>query len=227
MAALLKAPMDKFTATERRKLLEGDSQLIIVAGSDTTAATLTSMVYELLRAPKYIDMLRDELAPFVQGDVIDFRRIQTLPILNGIVNETHRLHPPVPTTLSRRTPSEGIMVGDTHVPGNMTVWCPQYAIGRTESLYKDAGTFFPERWYSRPDTITDKTVFAPFSVGAYACIGKSLALQNIRNTIAEIVINFEIRTGVVDDVRSFEDKTLDHFTMGLPALRVHFDKRGC
>lgn len=90
------------------------------------------MVYELVKQPHYIDQLRDELAPFAQGHHVDFRGIQNLPIMNAIIYETLRLHPPVPTVLPRLTPPEGIMVGDVHVPGHMTVWCPQYAIGRSE-----------------------------------------------------------------------------------------------
>ena len=54
--------------------------------------------------------------------------------LNGVINEALRLHPPVPTRVARMTPPEGLTVGDTHVPGNMKVWAPQYAIGRSESI---------------------------------------------------------------------------------------------
>nr|ULA45393.1 cytochrome P450 monooxygenase NecB [Nectria sp. HLS206] len=212
MATLLKAPNKDLNPRERRKLLEGDSQLIIVAGSDTTAATLTNLLYELVKNSKYIDMVRDELTPFVQGSFVDFRNIQNLPILNGVIYETLRMHPPVPTTLSRRTPPGGIMVGDIHVPGDMTVWCPQYAIGR-------------KRWYSRPDMVKEKSAFAPFSTGAYACIGKSLALQNIRNTFSEIISRYDISLGVVDDLANFEQRTKDHFTLGLPSLRVRFTQR--
>ncbi|CAJ2505022.1 Uu.00g124160.m01.CDS01 [Anthostomella pinea] len=165
MSTLLKpwegAPMPK----RGLKLLQGDSRLLIVAGSDTTGATLTHALYELVKHPEHIEKIRNELAPFMTDGQVDFQKIQSLPHLNCVIDETLRLHPPVPTALPRRTPSEGITVGEVHVPGDMTVWCSQYAIGRTESLYEQANSFIPERWSSRPEMVADKRVFAPFSHG--------------------------------------------------------------
>ena len=34
-----------------------------------------------------------------------------------------------------------------------------------DSVFAEANTFIPERWYSRPDVIKDKRAFAPFGVG--------------------------------------------------------------
>ena len=141
-------------------MLQGDSQLIIVAGryvniqssssmvqddttntlyclpyltrnSDTTASTLTNTSYELAKQPHLISQLRDALFPFINSsEGITNQNLQSLDLLNGIINETLRLHPPV-LALQRKTPPEGLMIGETYVPGNMTVWCPQYVIGRS------------------------------------------------------------------------------------------------
>jgi tryprostatin B 6-hydroxylase len=54
--------------------------------------------------------------------------------LNAVINESLRLYPPVPTTLYRQTPSEGIMIDDVYIPGSMSVISPQYAIGRSKTL---------------------------------------------------------------------------------------------
>lgn len=60
------------------------------------------------------------------------QNLQYLNHLNGVINEALRLHPPIPTALQRLTPPEGLDIGGTYIPGNVTVWCPQYAIGRSE-----------------------------------------------------------------------------------------------
>ena len=52
-------------------------------------------------------------------------------LINAVINETLRLHPPAGLSLPRKTPREGLTIGDTYIPGNMTVWCPQYVIGRS------------------------------------------------------------------------------------------------
>ena len=57
--------------------------------------------------------------------------LQYLPHLNGVINETLRLYPGVPTAMQRLTPPEGLDINGTFVPGNTVVYCPQYAICRS------------------------------------------------------------------------------------------------
>ena len=103
--------------------------------SDTTATSLTHIVLELARHPEQIHKLRQELAPHIPAHAnldASNHEIVNLDHLNAVIYETLRLHPPVPTALPRTTPPEGVDVGSVHVPGNMTVWCPQYALGRSK-----------------------------------------------------------------------------------------------
>ena len=74
----------------------------------------------------------------------------------------------------------------------------------------------------------------PFSnqlrhTGPYSCIGRSLALMNIRTTIARLVMGFDIKFAPAEEVdqgKRFEKETKDHFTMGLAKLEICFVKRG-
>jgi cytochrome P450 len=111
--------------------LQADARLIIVAGSDTTSATLVYMFYHLVSNPTVIVKLREEIEPFLLPDgSLDHIEAQHASWVNGVINETLRMHPPVPSAIQRTTPPEGIQIGETYVPGNVNVWCPQYAIGR-------------------------------------------------------------------------------------------------
>lgn len=147
--------------------LQGDSRLVIVAGSDTTAATLTHLVYHMAKDPSIVKRLREELKPHMHGDAVNNVDIQDNEYFNGCIYEVLRLHPPVPTALNRDTPPEGIEIGGTFIPGGMDVWCPQYVMGRSDACYKDPESFVPERWYKHPDMVTNKTAWNPFSQGLY------------------------------------------------------------
>lgn len=60
----------------------------------------------------------------------DLKALQTLPHLNGLINETLRLHPAVPTGGLRETPPEGIMISGRFVPGNTVICAPRYSLAR-------------------------------------------------------------------------------------------------
>lgn len=102
--------------------------------SDTTTTTLAGAFYQLAHHPEHIEKLRAELAPYVDpnnptGD-IDGYKIAHLDHLNGILNETLRLFPVAPSTLPRKTPLEGLEIDGVYIPGEMTVTCPQWTLGR-------------------------------------------------------------------------------------------------
>jgi len=126
---------------------------------------MTHVLYQLVKNPDQLHKLQEELAPYFTDGIVDYHTIQNLPHLNGIINETLRLHPPVPTALHRLTPPEGITVGGRHIPGGMTVWASQYVLGRSERIYPRANEFVPERWSTMPELVLDKTAFSPFSAG--------------------------------------------------------------
>jgi tryprostatin B 6-hydroxylase len=89
----------------------------------------------LAKDPTLVEKARKELTPLLREDgSLDNKEANNAEFINGCINEALRLHPPVPTALQRLTPPEGLMVGDTWVPGDATVWCPAYVMGRCKSL---------------------------------------------------------------------------------------------
>lgn len=109
--------------------LIADTRLIIVAGSDTTAATLTYLFYHLAQHPGIVQQIRNELQPLCQGYWTD-KEIKHVDWLNGAINEALRLHPPVPSGLRRIVPKGGLMIGDTFVPGGTEFLMPQFVMAR-------------------------------------------------------------------------------------------------
>ncbi|CAD0109773.1 unnamed protein product, partial [Aureobasidium uvarum] len=205
--------------------LQSDSRTIIVAGSDTTAATLSHVFYLLAKHPHHIAKLRQELLPLMSGDgTFGHRSIYQATHLNAIINETLRLYPVPPTAVVRKTPPEGIFVDSTYIPGNMNVWTPQYVIGRNEDAYESPHDFVPERWYSKPSMIKTSAGYAPFAIGPYGCIGRPLALMQIRLVVADAVTRFDIAFPTGKDGSEFIENTKDRFTWGLAELSICFSQ---
>lgn len=119
---------------ERDIMLQADTRLIIVAGSDTTAAALTYLFYYLAQHPEQVEKLHAELKPLTAGDWSD-KDINQAQHLNACIYEALRMHPPVPSGLQRLTPPEGMEVDGRHVPGNTVFYMPQYVMGRGVSIH--------------------------------------------------------------------------------------------
>ncbi|KAK3166673.1 hypothetical protein OEA41_009798 [Lepraria neglecta] len=112
--------------------LKGGTATVIVAGSDTTAPSLTFLSYLLAKHPEHAEKIHAELAVV---DPLDLNAISVLPQLNGTINEAMRLYPVATTVVSRETLPKGIMIGDTFIPGNTKVLAPRWVIFRLKKFH--------------------------------------------------------------------------------------------
>ncbi|PLB36896.1 cytochrome P450 [Aspergillus candidus] len=225
-STLIAALGDKKPTKDDWDLLTGDSRLIVVAGSDTTAGTFVIMLHTLLKHPAELEKLRAELEPFrdASGHFLN-SDIANLDHLNGVINETLRMYPPVSGVLPRMTPPEGIDIDGMHIPGNVTVSCPMYPMGRSEMNYEKPNDFIPERWYKNPELIKHKEAFAPFTIGEYNCIGRPVALLNLRTTLARLVTDFDIQLAPGETgEKTFKDSR-DSFVIYWGELNLVFNQR--
>ena len=97
------------------------------SSSDTVAPALVFIFYELVLHDCDQQKLFEELNSI---DVYDPVALRGLPHLNGIINESLRIHPPVPTGGYRQSPKGGMIIADRYIPGNVTIVAPRYTIGK-------------------------------------------------------------------------------------------------
>ena len=110
-----------------REWLQGDAMTAVIAGSETIAVTLVFLFYRLCLHPHYADLLYEEVKDI---DTKDHDMIRSLPVLNGLIKETMRLHPALPSAVYRETPPEGIILGNVFIPGRIKITAPRYTISR-------------------------------------------------------------------------------------------------
>jgi cytochrome P450 len=98
-----------------------NASIIIIAGSETTATVLSGTTYLLLRNPRVLKKLVDEIrGTFMNEDDINFATVNKLEYTIAVLNEAMRMYPAVPTGLPRRLDAEGRMINDRWVPGNVS-----------------------------------------------------------------------------------------------------------
>ncbi|KAK1831881.1 Tryprostatin B 6-hydroxylase [Podospora conica] len=209
------------TARDRYDL-HGDSQLIVIAGTDSVAATLTHMFFHLAHDAGLVARLQAELDA-LPG--LAHEHLVGVGLLDAVVNETMRLHPPVPSGTQRVTPPGGMHVGGRFVPGDVIVQVPSYTVFRDPRCFDRPDEFIPERWTTRPELVRDRGVFIPFNIGPYACVGKRLALLEIRRVTAEILWRYDVRPAPGHSAAAFLDGKEDTFTTVSAPLPLIFTER--
>lgn len=115
-----------------------EAQGYIIAGSDTTAVTLTYLTYAVCRDSRVREKLVAELAG-IPAPITD-KSLRNLPYLNQIISETLRLYTAVPFGLPRLVPPEGAQFNGYNVPGGTTVSTQAYSLHRDKSIFADPDT---------------------------------------------------------------------------------------
>lgn len=121
-----------------------EAQVYIIAGSDTTALTLTFLVWSVCCQPAIQQRLVDE----VQRLPADFKDhdVQQLPYLNQVIEETLRLYPAVPSALPRVVPPGGATFSGHYLPGGSIVCTQAYSLHRNPDIFPNPEAFDPSRW---------------------------------------------------------------------------------
>lgn len=88
-----------------------------IAGSETTATTLSCATYYLLSNPEIYDELRKEIrSTFSSYEDIDSASASKLNLVNAICLEAMRMYPPLPFALPRVVPRGGDSVHGCMLP---------------------------------------------------------------------------------------------------------------
>lgn len=156
---------DKMTFNE----LRNTANAYIVAGTDTTANTLTYLTWLVCRNPEIKATLLEELCGLPE-DFSD-EHLKALPYLSQVIEEALRLYPAVPGGLPRSVPAEGAEVAGYTLPGGTTVCTQAYTMHRNPEAFPEPERFNPSRW---ADTTTEmKDSFMAFGRGARGTLKKT------------------------------------------------------
>ena len=124
----------------------------IIAGSDTTAVSLSAILYYLVKYPGAMKKLRDEIRSFgdegrCSSPLITFAETQEMPYLQAVIKEAMRLHAATGLPLWRVVPEEGVEIYGHFFPVGTVVGLNTWVAHYNEDVFgSDAKEFRPERW---------------------------------------------------------------------------------
>ncbi|KAI8631419.1 isotrichodermin C-15 hydroxylase [Xylariaceae sp. FL1651] len=233
--------------------LWGESNLLIIAGSDTTSTAMAATLFYLVRNPHALQKASAEVrAKF--GDVEEISQGQQLnscSYLRACVDEAMRMSPSVGGIAPREVLPGGITIDGEHVAAGVVVGTPHYTIHHNTSYYPQPFTYAPERWLvgssasskmsggaiTERDVALAQSAFCPFSIGPRGCIGKGLAYIELMTTLARVLFLYDLRKSAGFDPaegrpelewgrhRVDEYQLIDQFTSLKEGPLIEFRKR--
>ncbi|KAI1265037.1 cytochrome P450 [Xylariaceae sp. FL1019] len=182
--------------TRDPKILRDQIVAVLLAGRDTTAATLSWTFYELCNYPDKYQKLRNEIIKTVGPDgTPTYEDLKNMTYLRHTLEEVLRLYPAVPYNLRSALedttipgapgqPPIGVAQGDVVVYSTLAMQRRRDLYPDVDENFEDPALFSPERW----ENWTPKPwQYVPFNGGPRICVGQNFALTEMAYTLVRIL----------------------------------------
>jgi cytochrome P450 len=194
---------------DRPTLVRNVVLMALIAGRDTAADALAWLFHLLSLNPRVEKKLRAHLLselPKLASHfdyVPDKNDVDELPYLEATINEALRLYSPVGLA-QKLCVQDTVFPDGTFVPKGSNIALVYHAMARMPSVWgPDAASFVPERFID-PDTgellKVSSGKFSAFNTGPRVCVGRNLAMMEMKMVVACVVSHFHLEEVPGQDV---------------------------
>ncbi|KAK7390167.1 hypothetical protein VNO78_25466 [Psophocarpus tetragonolobus] len=188
---------------------------MLVAATDTTAASTVWAMTALLKNPRVMKIVQEEIRNLGgKKEFLDEDDIQKFPYFKAVKKETLRMYPPAPLLAPRET-NEACIIDGYEIPAKTIVYVNAWAIHRDPKAWKDPDEFLPERFLDNNIDFRGLDFdFIPFGAGRRICPGMPMAIASMDLILANLLNSFdwELPEGMTEE---------DIDTEMLPGLAQH------
>ncbi|KAK5060098.1 hypothetical protein LTR84_009982 [Exophiala bonariae] len=166
----------------------------VFAGSDTTAVSLSAVVYNLIRNPNVMQKLRQQIVDIEPTGKITWKQSQSMPYLLAVIKEALRVHPATGLPLWRVTPRGGAQILDRFFPAGSVVGINTWTMHYNQDVFgPDAQTFRPERWLTADaETLKEMNAsYMPFGLGTRTCLGRHISTLEMCKLVPRLVVAYD------------------------------------
>ncbi|KZV28440.1 hypothetical protein F511_03243 [Dorcoceras hygrometricum] len=194
----------------------------LLAGRDTVASALTSFFRLVAHHPEVEASLLAEADKIIGENVelASYEQIRELHYLHAAIYESMRLYPPVQFD-SKYCLQDDLLPDGSFVKSGTRVTYHPYAMGRMEEIWgSDCLKFKPERWLKDGIFLQqDPFRYPVFQAGPRVCLGKELALVELKIVAISVLLKFHVKLAESQDsVPRFSPGLTSTFQDGLQVL---------
>ncbi|PHU16509.1 Cytochrome 71A2 [Capsicum chinense] len=163
---------------------------MFLAGSGSIFALLEWSMTQLLRNPKVLEKLQNEVRQIAQGkSSVTEDDVPKMQYLKAVTKESLRLHPPIPVI--PRESIQDVRVMGYDIDAKTQVFINAWALGRDPSLWEKPEEFQPGRFFKTDvDFKGFDFEFIPFGSGRRGCPGSQFTLAVSELALANLLLNF-------------------------------------
>ncbi len=164
---------------------------MMFAGHHTSSGTASWALIELLRHPDVLADVVGELDElYADGSEVSFQALRSIPVLEAVLKETLRLHPPL-IILMRLARAEFELAGRKIPAGTLVAASPRVS-NRIGEDFPDPERFEPGRYIDpRQEDLQNRWTWIPFGAGKHRCVGNAFAMMQMKAIFSVILRDFE------------------------------------
>lgn len=169
--------------------------VFFLAGYETTANALSSILYELAVNPDIQQRLYEEIQEAKAKDSsLSYQTVQSLPYLDAVISEGLRMYPPAMSVGRECNAEEGYHIPEINftLKKGESVTFPVVAIHHLEEYWKQPEVFNPDRFLPENRHLLTPYTYLPFGGGPRSCIGMRFALTEAKLGLANIIDRYQI-----------------------------------
>ncbi|KAI6352049.1 Cytochrome P450 monooxygenase aba1 [Pyricularia grisea] len=173
---------------------EVEGLFMIVAGIESTASAIRSVLVHTMSTPAVYAQLKAEIATAVSSGaasspIIKNEEAVRLPVLQAVIYEGLRMRTPLLGLLPKVVPAGGDTLAGHHVPAGTAVCVNTSSLLRSEALFgPDTDVFRPGRFLDlEPEAraAMQRNVELAFGTGQWQCVGKTIAFMELHKVVFE------------------------------------------
>ncbi|KAJ3575547.1 hypothetical protein NPX13_g3997 [Xylaria arbuscula] len=159
----------------------------MAAGIDTTGDGLCFLMWEISQ-PRSFHVQRRLQQELRTNPDVPFDKLR---YLDAVVMEGLRCFPAIPMSLPRYVPPGGRTIDGYFIPERTIVSAQAYSTHRIDqAVFPEPDLFNPDRWLDEKGEIDRKRLFFAFASGGRGCIGKHLALAEMKILLRDVYSYF-------------------------------------
>ncbi len=187
LSLLLDAKDEDTGKSMNEQQLRDELVTLFIAGYETTAVSMSWIIYLLAKYPDYQEKIREEIQQVTNNQQVNYQNFSQLKWTKAIIDESLRLYPPA-WIIGRKSIKEDFL-GEYFIPENTNVALIPYFIHRHPNLWENPNQFFPERFLNG-SSLKHKFSYIPFGSGPRLCIGMQFAIMEMVLLLSDLVRNF-------------------------------------